>query len=231
MQNRVGRRLGGVAIVLALAIPTAALAHVERTSYWPDPAPDRGVTPAAGGAVPKARTLASALDRSARGDTRVVCQSDSLDRAERAIRSARANGYRVRPTVAPTKLSAAGADRLLNINRELFSRCRYHDMQPAVTASGNNDRVVIMPGVYTEPDSRAIPSFPPSCDRYRGTSDHGTGAVSYEYQFRCPNAVNEVALIGRALGPGQDPQSSPTGRPDPHGIPNLGRCIRCNVQI
>ena len=231
MQNRVGRRLGGVAVVLALAIPSAALAHVERTSYWPDPAPDKSVRPAAGGAVPKARSLASALDRSARGDARVVCQSDSLDRAARSIRSARANGYRLRPTAALTRLSASGADRLLDINRELFSRCRYHDIQPAVTASGNNDRVVIMPGVYTEPDSRAVPPLPPSCDKYRGTSDHGTGAVSYEYQYRCENAVNLVALIGRALGPGQDPQSSPTGRPDPHGIPNLGRCIRCNVQI
>jgi len=72
MQNRVGRRLGGVAIVLALAIPSAALAHVERTSYWPDPAPDKSVRPAAGGAVPKARSLASALDRSARGDRKSV---------------------------------------------------------------------------------------------------------------------------------------------------------------
>jgi hypothetical protein len=231
MQNRVGRRLGGVAIVLGLAIPSAALAHVERTSYWPDPAPDTSVTPAAGGAVPKARSLASALDTSARGDTRVVCQSDSLDRASRSIRSAEAHGYRLRPTAALTKLSAASADRLLAVNRQLFSRCSYHDVQPALTASGNNDRVVIMPGVYTEPASRAVPPLPPECDKYRGTSDHGTGAVSYEYQFRCPNAVNEVALIGRALGPGKDPQSSLTGRPDPHGIPNLGRCIRCNVQI
>src|SRR2546430_14170431 len=102
MQNRVGRRLGGAAIVLALSIPTAALAHVERTSYWPDPAPDKSGTPAAGGAVPKARSLESALDRSPRGDTRVGCQSDSLDRAARALSTARLNGDRPRPPAAPT---------------------------------------------------------------------------------------------------------------------------------
>jgi hypothetical protein len=231
MHKRGARRLAGAAIVLGLAIPSAAFAHVERTSYWPDPAADTSVSPPAGGAVPKARTLASALDRSAPGDTRVVCQSDSLSRALDAIRAARSHGFRLRPTAPLRKLSGAAAARLADINRSLFDRCRYHDIQPAVTASGNDDRVVVMPGVYTEPASRAVPSLPPQCDKYRETSDHGAGAVSYEFQFRCPNAVNEVALIGHALGPGKDPQSSPTGRPDPHGIPNLGPCIRCNVQI
>jgi Right handed beta helix region len=231
MNKRGARRLGGAAIVLALAIPSAALAHVERTSYWPDPAADTSVSPPAGGAVPKARSLASALDRSAPGDTRVVCQSDSLSRALDAIRAARVKGFRLRPTAPLQTLSASSARRLAGINRSLFARCRYHDVQPAVTASGNDDRVVVMPGIYTEPASRSVPAFPPQCDKYRETSDHGAGAVSYEFQFRCPNAVNLVVLLGHALGPGQDPQSSPTGRPDPHGIPNLGPCIRCNVQI
>ena len=37
-----------VPIVLAvLAIPAAALAHIERPAYWPDPAPDTSVNPAA----------------------------------------------------------------------------------------------------------------------------------------------------------------------------------------
>jgi len=90
---------------------------------------------------------------------------------------------------------------------------------------------VIMPGIYTEPKSRAVPAFPKQCEQYRTESDHGSGAVSYAYQFHCPNAQSLVAVIGRALGPGQDPPTSPTGRPDPHGIPNLGRCIRCNLQV
>ena len=220
-----------VSCVIALGLPAAALAHVERTSYWPDPRPDTTVTPAAGGAVPKVRSLASALDTSAPGSTRVVCQADSLDRLRASISGAETSGFSDRPTESPRKLSATAGASLLSINGRLFQLCSYHEIQPAVTASHNNDRVVIMPGVYTEPESRAVAAFPPECDKYRTESDHGSGAVSYAYQFNCPNAQSLVAVIGRALGPGQDPPTSPTGRPDPHGIPNLGPCIRCNLQI
>ena len=45
------------ATLLALIVPGAAFAHLERPSYWPDPAPDTSVSPPAGGAVPTARTL------------------------------------------------------------------------------------------------------------------------------------------------------------------------------
>ena len=41
--------------------------------------------------------------------------------------------------------------QLLAINEKLFTLCKYGEIQPAVTASHNNDRVVIMPGLYTEP--------------------------------------------------------------------------------
>jgi hypothetical protein len=217
--------------MLALGVPALAAAHVERTSYWPDPRPDTAVKPAAGGAVPKPRSLASALDTKARGTTRVVCQSGSLARLRGSIRRAQSKGFNDRPTEALRRLSAQQATRLLDLNKRLYANCRYHEIQPAVTASHNNDRVVILPGVYTEPSSRKVPAFPPECERYRAESDHGSGAVTYPYQFHCPNAQSLVAVIGRALGPGQDPATSPTGRPDPHGIPNLGRCIRCNVQI
>src|ERR1041384_6285757 len=101
-------REGRVVVIccaLAFATPAAALAHVERTSYWPDPAPDRSVKPAAGGAVPKARSLASALNAKARGNTRVVCQPDSLRRLRASIRRAETSGFSDRPTPTPRKLS------------------------------------------------------------------------------------------------------------------------------
>jgi hypothetical protein len=44
-----------------LLLPGGALAHIERASYWPNPAPDCSVTPCAGGEVPTARSLASAV--------------------------------------------------------------------------------------------------------------------------------------------------------------------------
>src|SRR6266550_6604783 len=143
-----------------------ALAHVERTSYWPNPKPDTSVKPAAGGKVPKPRSLASALNTRSRGKTRVVCQRGSFGKAKRDIRAARKNGVNYRPTeIRP--FSAGQARKLLALNKKLFKRCRYREVQKAVTASGNNDRVVIMPGVYTEPSSRRIPAFPQECDKYR----------------------------------------------------------------
>src|SRR3954453_6129274 len=54
---------------LAVAAPSA-LAHVERTSYWPNPAPDTSVSPPAGGAPPKVRSLAPARPRRKRAASR-----------------------------------------------------------------------------------------------------------------------------------------------------------------
>src|SRR3954452_8780591 len=219
------------ALFAALALAAPALAHVERTAYWPDPAPDTSVTPPAGGKVPKARSLASALRRVKGTKVRVVCQPGSMKRAKREIRRARRSGYRNRPTEKLKKLSARQAKRWLTLNRKFRKKCRYSEIQPAVTASGNNDRVVVMPGVYTEPTSRRVTNFPPECDKYRETSEKGAGAVSYAYQVHCPNAQNLVAVIGRADTGKPDPSSSPSGRADPHGLPNEGKCIRCNFQI
>jgi hypothetical protein len=116
-----------------LAIATGvAFGHVERSSYWPDPAADTSVTPAAGGAVPKARTLASALKRKARGDTYVVCKQSSLRRAIRSIRAARKRGFKVRPTAPTRKISKKRAKQLRRINRRLAKRCRFRNIQAAV---------------------------------------------------------------------------------------------------
>jgi hypothetical protein len=221
-------RAGFAAVVLsALPVPVA-LAHIERPSYWPEPAPDRSITPPTGGEVPKARSLASALKAEPPGTTRVVCQPGSLRRLRRSIRKARRQGYDIRPT-DHRGLSAKRARRLTRINRRLSARCRFRQIQPAVTASGNNDRVVVMPGVYTEPTSRAKPTHDPACDKYETNSDRGeSGALSYAYQFHCPNDQNLIAVLGRAVGNGQDPDPP---RWDRHGIPNLGGCIRCNFQI
>jgi hypothetical protein len=213
--------------LLALA-PASALAHVERPSYWPDPAPDCSIKPCTGGGVPAERSLASALDRKPAGDTRVVCQSDSLQRLKTSIARARTSGYDMRPT-DHRSFSAGQAKKLLAVNRKLFARCRYHEIQPAVTASHNNDRVVVMPGLYTEPTARSKPTHDPACNQYRTHSDSGDpGAVSHDYQIHCPNDANLVAVIGRAQGPGKDPDPPLEDR---HGIPNLGPCIRCNLQI
>lgn len=223
------------AAVLALVsfsiAASSAFAHLERTAYWPKPQADTSVTPPAGGAVPRKRSLTSSLSSKPRGRTLVVCQKSSLRRALSAIKTSRSKGFRLRPNDKLRKLSRRQVRDMTRINRKLYKRCKFQEIQPAATAARNNDRIVIMPGLYTEPTARKVPDLPDECEKYRTTSEKGKGAVSYAYHVNCPNAQNLIALIGRAVGPGQDPPSSPTGRPDPHGIPNEGKCIRCNVQI
>ena len=221
--------LSVAAVVIALAALTAtAYGHVERSSYWPDPAPDRSVKPAAGGQVPNARTLASALKAKPRGDTRVVCQRGSLRRAIRSINSARRNGYTLRPSQGSKKLSARNARRLKRQNRAFAKRCRFKSIQTAIKRSHNNDRVIVMPGKYVEPRSRAKPTNDPSCAQYKEQSDDGSGAATFRYQVKCPNDQNLIYLQGRALT--STPPPNPP-REDRHGIPDNGRCIRCNLQI
>ncbi|HEV2873894.1 MAG TPA: right-handed parallel beta-helix repeat-containing protein [Thermoleophilaceae bacterium] len=212
-----------------LAIATGvAVGHVERSSYWPDPAPDTSVRPAAGGKVPKARGLASALRRKARGDTYVVCKSNSLRKAKRSIRSARRKGWKVRPTARTRKLSKKGATRLRRINKRLAERCKFRHIQAAVKRAGNNDRVVVMPGLYLEEPSRRKPTDDPKCVRYEEESENGQGAATYRYQVNCPNDQNLIFVQGRAL---TDETVPFPPREDRRGIPDEGACIRCNLQL
>jgi hypothetical protein len=216
------------ALVLGLVLAAGASAHIERASYWPDPAPDRTVSPPAGGKVPDARSLGSSLLRGLKGQTRVVCQPDSLKRLARSIASGLRNGYYIRP-FDHRRFGFLEAVRLAGVNLALWHRCDYRQIQPAVTASGNNDRVVVMPGLYTEPTARSKPTNDPACEQYKIVNDKSQeGALSYAYQFHCPNDQNLIAVIGRAVGPGTDPVPALEDR---RGIPNLGRCIRCNMQI
>jgi hypothetical protein len=219
--------LGAVAFAI-VALPTAAVAHVERSTYWPNPAPDRSVKPAAGGKVPAYRPLASALKPKPPGDTRIVCQDDSLKLAKAAIRDGR-NGFKVRPNEDKRRLNKRKARKLKQLNKRFVKKCEYDQIQPAVTDSGNNDRIVIMPGTYTEPDSLAKPENDPACAGLTGPSDHGTGAVSYRYQAKCPNDQNLIAVIGREALDVPPPPVNPNT--DRRGIPNEGKCIRCNLQI
>src|SRR5918999_4955406 len=111
-QKRVGsRRRGGIArragtvaalAAGALAIPTLASAHLERPSYWPDPGPDTSVSPPAGGQVPDARSLASAVTGEGPGEVRIVCKgpegNQSLQLLRASLRQAQRQGFRLRPS-------------------------------------------------------------------------------------------------------------------------------------
>jgi hypothetical protein len=225
------KRLGRVitaAAALTLSMAAAAPAHVERASYWPDPAVDHTVKGGTGGKVPTARSLASSVASGQLGRTRVVCKASSLKLLNTSIATALKSGYDIRPNDHRT-FSKTQAKRLRAINRRLFKRCSYKQIQPAVNASHNNDRVVVMPGVYTEPTARKAKTNDPKCANLKILNDRGEPtALSYAYQMKCPNDQNLIAVMGRAVGKGKDPDKP---RPDRHGIPNLGKCIRCNFQI
>jgi hypothetical protein len=282
--------------MLALAFAVPAGAHVERASYWPDPGVEIAGGQPAGGAVPAIRSLFTATDASAPGDTRVVCpggrasvptaptlsdpqiaaqiaklrkkikkakakhQSKKVKRLKRkmkklkkdpgaadpayqaalrahpsikalqaSIADAEANGYKLRPSGALIRLLPGEGAALLDTNLKLLAACAFDSIQDAVNASGNNDRVVILPGLYTEPKSRAQPTNDPACADLKETNDKGsTAALSYRYQFTCPNDQNLIAVIGRAVGSTLPPQPPLEDR---HGIPDAGPCIRCNLQM
>jgi hypothetical protein len=216
------KALGALVLIGCLALPASAIAHVERPSYWPDPAADTGVTPAAGGDLPVARSLDSAL--TGPDETRVVCKKNSFDLVKEAIKKARDNGYKILPSDDKEKLGKNKADEHKSLNRDFFDACEYHNIQVAVTESGNNDRIVVMPGHYIEKPSRQALTNDPACDEY----ELPDGSVSYEYQVNCPNDQSLIFVQGREVG-ATDPPDPPLE--DRHGIPDEGACVRCNLQI
>ena len=219
---------GCVVLAWVLTAPGAA-AHIERTSYWPDAQADRSLTPAAGGAVPVARSLNSALQAGPAGETRVVCKPDSLARALDSIGRAQAKGYRLRPSQPLLTLTPGQARGLRQLNRELFERCAFRDIQAAVFKSTNNDRVVVMPGRYRENPSRAQPTNDPRCADLRETNALGrAGAASYRYQVACPNDQSLIYIQGRTV-PAKAPPNPPLA--SRFGIPDADACLRCNLQI
>ena len=113
----------------------------------------------------------------------------------RSQRRARAGTRSGRPS-APSTSAPRRASKLLAFNRRLRAKCKYGSIQAAVTASGNNDRVVIMPGLYTEPTSRAAPTHDPKCADLKQVNDRqdDTGA---NRAARCPTPTRSSAPTTR----------------------------------
>jgi hypothetical protein len=153
----------------------------------------------------------------------------SMKALNAGLKDARANGFKIRASQPALPVTERDAKAFRQYNAKLLANCAYDSIQAAVTDSHNNDRVVIMPGVYTEPASRAAPTHDPKCAGLVETNDHGTtGALSYKYVSTCPNDQNLIAVVGRAVTDKPVPQPPSVDR---HGIPDAGACIRCNLQI
>ncbi|HKN42397.1 MAG TPA: hypothetical protein VJW23_00630, partial [Propionibacteriaceae bacterium] len=127
------RRSVGIAIAVAavaMLVPAFALAHIERASYWPDPAPDTSVKPAAGGSVPAIRSIYTSLKKKEPGKTRVVCETvpskqlrkhgtpyqlsknKSMKALNKDLKAARKSGYKLRESQAAIKISKKKAKKL-----------------------------------------------------------------------------------------------------------------------
>lgn len=220
------------AVVATFALPGMALAHIERPSYWPDPAPDTSVSPPAGGEVPSVRSFKSAATGKGPGKVRVVCWGNkgrkSLKKVKNSVRTAKNRGFRLRPSQSRKKISKQRAKLILKVNKKLAKKCRFSEIQPAINASGNNDRVVVMPGVYTEPTSRAQPLNDPRCADMTQQDSGGAETPSYEYQVTCPNDQNLIYIHGREVSATPPPEPPLDNR---QGIPDEGPCVRCNLQL
>src|SRR4051794_13038377 len=153
-------------VVVAVLVPSLAFAHIERASYWPNPGPDTSVKPAAGGSVPAIRKVFSALNKKKPGTTRVVCEqmpskhlkkhgtikqlsaNKSIKALNKDLKKATSKkGYSLRPSQPNIKVKKGKAKKLRGFNIKLLRRCQYTSIQAAVTASHNNDRVEILPGL------------------------------------------------------------------------------------
>jgi hypothetical protein len=224
----------GAAVACALLIPALALGHLERPSYWPDPNPEKVEGISVGGKVPKAKSLGSALKAKGKSELHVVCQGkngkESLSLLEKSIDDARKNGWVLRPSQGEETLSKKQAKKLKQTNKKLAKECEYDSVQAAVTDADNHDRVVVMPGRYTEPKSRKATLNDPKCNpSMLQETQEGAVAPSYEYQASCPNDQNLIHVAGREIK--GDPLATP--RSDRHGVPEqeLGKCVRCGLQL
>jgi hypothetical protein len=185
--------------------------------------------------APKASKKGKAGEAASRKYASQVKKNPSIKRLDKTIKKVtkgknkKKRGYVLRPSEPKVKVGKKAAKKLRKFNVKLLQHCKFDSIQDAVDASGNNDRVVIMPGVYTEPDSRKAPTNDPKCDGLEEVNDRGqTGALSYKYQVTCPNDQNLIAVMGREAGTTAPPQPPLEDR---HGIPDEGPCVRCNLQI
>jgi hypothetical protein len=111
----------------------------------------------------------------------VVCKSDSRARINRIFAG---------PELASKK----------RIRLRALKKCRFRHIQAAVDAAKNNDRIKIMPGVYREEPSRAVPLDQAECrDMFEVPDDGDPPVPTFEHQAKCPNSHNLIAIIGDSL--------------------------------
>jgi hypothetical protein len=125
------------------------------------------------------------------GEALVICKPDSQQRIENGVQE-------------PERTRALG----------LLPACQYQNIQDAVNAAGNWDRILILPGVYTEQSSlnrrqaaRDGDDPNPLCNT---AAQKGvlTDPLSYDEQYYCPFLHNLIAIMGDRPDSGAAPTDS-----------------------
>jgi hypothetical protein len=166
----------GVLVVLLLAVAGSAVAHPERHAYFPD---------GSVGSVPEVRSTADQI--------LTVCKKDSAQLIKRSFAGKEFTEER-------------------NLRLRQLKDCGFEHIQAAVDAARNGAIIRIMPGTYQEQPSRRNPEPDPRCaDDYDeiggdilstgGFGQKGARVANYDYQRKCPNAQNLIAIIGDSDDP------------------------------
>ena len=140
-----------------------------------------------GGKVPRRAAWRPRWSKSARGDTYVVCKPNSLRQGdpldpERARERLEAAAEGEARSGSPGRMRAGCSASTGGSPK----RCRFRHIQAAVNKAGNNDRVVVMPGLYLEEPSRRKPTNDPKCVQFEEESENGRGRGDLPLPGRVP---------------------------------------------
>ncbi len=176
-----------------------ATSSVPRTGPTPRSTTRAASPPAA--RCPRPARSAQPSPAAGPGKVRVVCQGSSLDLAKSlSIKKANKDGFRLRPSQPKEEALDNKADKLTKINKDLARCASTNSVQDAINDSGNNDRVVIMPGATRSPTRGRPPS----------TTRSAIPSLLQENQYGRADAVVRV--------PGNVPERpEPDLRPGPRG--------------
>ena len=188
------------------------------------PRPDRSVMPPAGGAVPEgALPRLRGHRQGPRKGPRGVLGKGARPAARSSLRLAHParsapparTGFKLRPSQPTIQYTRKQARKLERINAKLRRKCRYRTIQAAVNSSRNNDRIVIMPGVYTEPQSRAKPLNDPRCNPSLLQKD-ASGSPTPSYAYQASARTTRTWSTSRGARSSGSPPASPLHEPAGH---------------
>ena len=185
---RAGLGIGALMVMLLMVAVGSAGAHPERHAFFPD---------GSVGAVPPVRAKSDQI--------LTVCKANSKALIKRSFKGKKLTKKR-------------------NLRLRQLKKCRFRHIQSAVNAARNGAIIRIMPGLYKEEPSRRNPEPDPRCASdyddiggdilaSGGFGKKGARVANFEYQRKCPNAQNLIAIVGDS--------------DDPDRVCD----VKCNIQI